>query len=274
MGTPNCCREHAEQNLLSTRVPLGRQLCVVDLMEVCDGALSMNAAAALDVHKRQVTACVHVPDQQRERAELCAEFETMTADLLGLRDWLKGLGVTHVAMEATGVYWKPSTTCSRTTSSCCSSMRSTSRTCRAARPTCRTRSGSASCSSTACCGRASCRRSPNPRAARPHPLSQVPGVGARARSQPAAEGARGRQHQAPPRSPRDHSALQARRCSKSCARATTIPPRSLTSRKGSCTQSFPSFAGRSTGASRGLSRALGLPPARPYRVPGSTSLAL
>jgi transposase len=31
----------------------------------------------------------------------------MTGDLLGLRDWLKGLGVTHVAMEATGVYWKP-----------------------------------------------------------------------------------------------------------------------------------------------------------------------
>ena len=31
----------------------------------------------------------------------------MTADLLGLRDWLKSLGVTHVAMEATGVYWKP-----------------------------------------------------------------------------------------------------------------------------------------------------------------------
>ena len=31
----------------------------------------------------------------------------MTSQLLALRDWLKGLGVTHVAMEATGVYWKP-----------------------------------------------------------------------------------------------------------------------------------------------------------------------
>src|SRR5205809_1888078 len=62
---------------------------------------------ALDVHKAQVTACVHVPDQQGERAELRAEFQTMTADLLALRDWLLGLGVTHVAMEATGVYWKP-----------------------------------------------------------------------------------------------------------------------------------------------------------------------
>ena len=62
---------------------------------------------ALDVHKAQVTACVHVPDREGERAELCAEFSTMTAELLALRDWLLGLGVTHVAMEATGVYWKP-----------------------------------------------------------------------------------------------------------------------------------------------------------------------
>lgn len=62
---------------------------------------------ALDVHKAQVTACVRVPDRQGERSELCAEFSTMTPDLLALRDWLQGLGVTHVAMEATGVYWKP-----------------------------------------------------------------------------------------------------------------------------------------------------------------------
>src|SRR5215211_406349 len=62
---------------------------------------------ALDVHKEQVTACVHVPNQAGEGSELRAEFGTMTADLLALRDWLKGLGVTQVAMEATGVYWKP-----------------------------------------------------------------------------------------------------------------------------------------------------------------------
>jgi transposase len=61
----------------------------------------------LDVHKASVTACVRVPDRRGRRAELVAEFGTMTADLLALRDWLQGLGVTHVAMEATGVYWKP-----------------------------------------------------------------------------------------------------------------------------------------------------------------------
>jgi len=62
---------------------------------------------ALDVHKRQVTACVHVPDRQGRRTELRAEFQTMTPDLLAMRDWLKGLGVSCIAMEATGVYWKP-----------------------------------------------------------------------------------------------------------------------------------------------------------------------
>ena len=62
---------------------------------------------ALDVHKRQVTACVHVPDRKGKRTELRAEFQTMTPDLLAMRDWLKGLGVSCVAMEATGVYWKP-----------------------------------------------------------------------------------------------------------------------------------------------------------------------
>src|SRR5438552_1120211 len=67
----------------------------------------LERCAALDVHKRQVTACVHVPDRKGKRSELRAEFSTMTPDLLALRDWLLGLGVTHVAMEATGVYWKP-----------------------------------------------------------------------------------------------------------------------------------------------------------------------
>jgi transposase len=63
--------------------------------------------AALDVHKAQVTASARVPDREGNRVELRAEFAAMTRDLLALRDWLKGLGVTHVALEATGVYWRP-----------------------------------------------------------------------------------------------------------------------------------------------------------------------
>jgi transposase len=62
---------------------------------------------ALDVHKATVTACVRVADRSGRRSEVRGRFSTVTSELLALRDWLQGLGVTHVAMEATGVYWKP-----------------------------------------------------------------------------------------------------------------------------------------------------------------------
>jgi transposase len=64
-------------------------------------------AAGLDVHKAQVTACVRVPGRNRERAQEVAEFQTTVRGLLALRDWLQAHRVTQVAMEATGVYWKP-----------------------------------------------------------------------------------------------------------------------------------------------------------------------
>jgi transposase len=67
----------------------------------------LERCAALDVHKKMVTACARILQQSGEIEELTVEFPTMAADLLALRDWLKELGVTHVAMEATGVYWKP-----------------------------------------------------------------------------------------------------------------------------------------------------------------------
>jgi len=67
----------------------------------------LERCAALDVHQKMVTACARIPGAGGEREEVMAEFSTMAAELLALRDWLKELGVTHVAMEATGVYWKP-----------------------------------------------------------------------------------------------------------------------------------------------------------------------
>jgi transposase len=67
----------------------------------------LERCAALDVHKKQVVACARIPGAAGEIEELNAEFSTMTSQLLALRDWLKQLGVTHVAMEATGAYWKP-----------------------------------------------------------------------------------------------------------------------------------------------------------------------
>src|ERR1700720_2103501 len=63
--------------------------------EVCCG---------LDVHKKGVTACVLWASGRRRQTRA---FGTFTRELLELGDWLRACGVTHVAMESTGVYWKP-----------------------------------------------------------------------------------------------------------------------------------------------------------------------
>jgi len=56
----------------------------------------------LDVHKKSVTACIITPDGKEIKT-----FGTMTDDIIALVDWIKSKGCTHVAMESTGVYWKP-----------------------------------------------------------------------------------------------------------------------------------------------------------------------
>ena len=61
----------------------------------------------LDIHKRTVVACMIVPGSGRQSSKQIRTFGTMTDDLLGLADWLAAEAVTHVAMESTGVFWKP-----------------------------------------------------------------------------------------------------------------------------------------------------------------------
>ena len=63
--------------------------------------------AGLDVHKKTVAACLRVPGSHGARVQEVRTFGTTAAELLALRDWLEAHGVTHVAMESTGVYWKP-----------------------------------------------------------------------------------------------------------------------------------------------------------------------
>src|ERR1700736_1308769 len=63
------------------------------LYEICAG---------LDVHARTVVACLI-----RQGRKTIRTFGTMTEDLLRLLEWLKAEGWTHVAIESTGVYWKP-----------------------------------------------------------------------------------------------------------------------------------------------------------------------
>jgi transposase len=61
----------------------------------------------LDVHKTSVVACLLLSRSAGEPVRTVRTFGTMTGDLLALADWLAEAGCTHVAMESTGVYWKP-----------------------------------------------------------------------------------------------------------------------------------------------------------------------
>lgn len=61
----------------------------------------------LDVHKKVIVACLLLLESDGELRQEIRKFGTMTKDLLELLDWLQQAGCTHVAMESTGVYWKP-----------------------------------------------------------------------------------------------------------------------------------------------------------------------
>jgi transposase len=62
----------------------------------------------IDVHKKTVVACVIVPGDKRGEVEKETQtYGTMADDLGALGQWLQSRGVTHIAMESTGVYWKP-----------------------------------------------------------------------------------------------------------------------------------------------------------------------
>jgi transposase len=61
----------------------------------------------LDVHKKSITACVLWAEAKGKSRKEKKRFGTFTHDLLQLADWLAQCGVTHVAVESTGVYWKP-----------------------------------------------------------------------------------------------------------------------------------------------------------------------
>jgi transposase len=64
-------------------------------------------AAGLDVHQKTIMVCVRKIQPQGGTLEEVRTFGTMTKDLLELSDWLASEDVTHVAMESTGVLWKP-----------------------------------------------------------------------------------------------------------------------------------------------------------------------
>jgi transposase len=67
----------------------------------------IECAAGLDVHQGSVVACVISGVAGRRSSRETRTFGTMRRDLAALREWLLEMGVTHVGMEGTGVYWQP-----------------------------------------------------------------------------------------------------------------------------------------------------------------------
>lgn len=63
--------------------------------------------AGIDVHQATIVVTIRVPDGAGGRQSTTHTFGTMTRDLLAARAWLQAEGVTHVAIESTGVYWRP-----------------------------------------------------------------------------------------------------------------------------------------------------------------------
>lgn len=66
----------------------------------------VDRGAGIDVHKQSVTVCV-MTTEGRKVIKMLHRFSTFHRDLLAMREWLNQMRVTHVAMEATGEYWKP-----------------------------------------------------------------------------------------------------------------------------------------------------------------------
>ena len=65
------------------------------------------SCAGLDVHPATIWACVRRLDPDHRVTQEIRPFGTTTRELLELADWLQDQGVAIVAMESTGVYWKP-----------------------------------------------------------------------------------------------------------------------------------------------------------------------
>jgi hypothetical protein len=63
--------------------------------------------AGLDVHEKNVKVCLITPGPHHQPHKEIRTYLTTTAGLLQMRDWLSAQGCTHLAMESTGVYWKP-----------------------------------------------------------------------------------------------------------------------------------------------------------------------
>ena len=114
-------------------------------------------SCGLDLHQRRVVACLITPGPKGKPVKAVRTFGTMTDDLLALGDWLNAAGCTHVAMESTGVYWKPIYNLLEDRFELLLVNAYHIKAVPGARPMSRTASGSPICSGMVCSRRVSCR---------------------------------------------------------------------------------------------------------------------
>ncbi len=67
----------------------------------------LERGCGLDVHQKSVTACLLIGPLEEQPREYLRTFSATTKGLLAMRDWLEQNGCTHVAIESTGIYWRP-----------------------------------------------------------------------------------------------------------------------------------------------------------------------
>lgn len=97
--------EYAEENLCIQETPVRRNR--LNELKEAEMQVEYEQCCGIDVHKETVVACVITPDEHGKVKKETRTFGTMTEELIALSKWLKEKGCTHVAMESTGVYWKP-----------------------------------------------------------------------------------------------------------------------------------------------------------------------
>jgi len=100
--------KHVEETLIMERHPV--VIFPRKRLISFSGGIAMEVVyprcSGLDVHKRFVVACLSIIEKGQRHKEL-RQFSTMTNEILMMKEWLKASGCTHIAMESTGVYWKP-----------------------------------------------------------------------------------------------------------------------------------------------------------------------
>jgi hypothetical protein len=101
--------EHVKEICLLISTPSSFFLQVISMFARKGDSMELlyEHCCGLDVHKNTVVACVMITPPKGRMKKSVRTFGTTTADILALRDWVDAQQVSHIAMESTGIFWRP-----------------------------------------------------------------------------------------------------------------------------------------------------------------------